>query len=203
MQAFQRYAVTVVFSLTCFAVPVVQGAAPEARGNAGAAKVVAPPVGQGQLPGAVVGSPGGQSGQGVSGNLPAAVGAAEGESEKAVEAGLPAKQDWLAGLTLAEQVRELTEQFKREQRELLLQYQDLMKQARDGRSEERDRIRESIKLEFDQFRKALLERQKELRDDLRQRFEEFRMRHPEHRELIEGARERARERVRERRGGGD
>jgi hypothetical protein len=98
----------------------------------------------------------------------------------------------------------LTEQFKREQKELLQRYQEMFRRGVDPKSDERNRIREQLRQEFTQFRIDLMNRQKELRDEFRRRYDEFRKEHPEHQDLIEAAKERARDRVRERRGqGGD
>src|SRR5690606_1787638 len=88
------------------------------------------------------------------------------------------KPDWAAGTSLAEQIRLLTEQFKREQRDLLQRYQEMLKQGKDPKSDQRERMREQFRKEFIQFRAELISRQKELRDEIRKRYEDFKREHP-------------------------
>ncbi|MGE3309391.1 MAG: hypothetical protein AB7O66_05415 [Limisphaerales bacterium] len=228
MQNFQRIAatVTVAFSFTCFTVPVLgaQGLrnvpnAPSAAasGAKSDAKVLAPAAGA-AAPGAV--APGGSVGDLLKGGaLPGdttvvpgiAAGTGEepgggatdgsagsvgggGTGESTLE--LPVKPDWMG--SLASQVKSLREQFVKEHKDLLKAYQEMQKQAKEVGKEERDKVREQFKVQ----REEMLTRQKELREELKRRFQEFRAEHPEHMEIIDAAKERAKEAVRERRGHG-
>jgi hypothetical protein len=212
MQSFQRIAVTVAFSFTCFSVPVL--GADLVVGAVGAEKSVektsagAPKLGPGQsvedflkgrtvpggggavvLPGATVGT-----GEEASGAIPPENGAVSTGAETPLVR--PTKPDWSG--SLSSQVQALREQFKRERDDLLKAYKEMQKQAEEVGKEERDKVKEQFKLQRDE----MMTRQKELREELKRRFQEFRAEHPEHMEIIDAAKERAKEAVRERRGHG-
>ncbi len=147
----QKYAITAVFTLTCFTVPV-RAAAPLDQPSNG---------------------PGG------------------GDGATRVEAVVP---DW-SKADLAEQVRNLQQQFKQQQKELLAKYQELARAAKDASREEREKLRINLKDQLKLKLEELIARQKELRVTIRERFEA-------HQELIDAAKESAKERIRQRRGNG-
>jgi hypothetical protein len=211
MQSFQRIAVTVAFSFTCFSVPVL--GADAVVGVVGAEKAAEK---------ATVGSPKIAPGQSVDdflkgrtvpgGGAQVLPGETVGTGEESVGAILPengslstgaetplfvpTKPDW--GGSLASQVQALREQFKKEHQDLLKAYKEMHRQAKEVGKEERDKVKEQFKVQRDE----MITRQKELREELKRRFQEFRAEHPEHMELIDAAKERAKEAVRERRGHG-
>jgi len=207
MQSFQRIAVTVAFSFTCFSVPVL--GAQKAVGGVGAEKasVGSPKTAPGQsvdeflkgrtvpgveaavLPGETIGT-----GEEVGGAIQPDVGSGSAGVEKPIE--LPARPDWVG--SLSSQVQVLREQFKREHSDLLKAYKEMLKQAKEVGKDERDKVRE----QFNVQRGEMMTRQKELREELKRRFQEFRAEHPDHMEVIDAAKERAKEAVRERRGHG-
>lgn len=166
MQTFQRIAVTAVFTLTCFTVPVLTASAASANVQAGDVTTIERPPG----------TSGEVNGQVDATNLP----------------------DWSKG-AMADQLRALQDQFKKEQKDLIAKYQELLKKAKDVSQEERAKVRELFRTERD----ALIEAQKELREQVKASFEEFRKEHTEHRELIDAAKEKAKERVKQRRGQSD
>ncbi len=170
MQTFQRIAITAAFTLTCFTVPVLKASAGETPANAAS------------------------SGEDVS-TIQRPSGTT-GEITGKVDVGsLP---DWTKG-ALADQLKALQDQFKKEQKDLIARYQELLKKAKDQSQEERAKVRDLFKTE----REALIEAQKELRDQVKATFEEFRNEHSEHKELIDAAKEKAKERIKQRRGQGE
>jgi len=180
MQNFQKIAITVAFSFTCFSVPVL-GAASVAEEKTESAAVVPgvrsaralPENGTGEAPGASIG-----------------IGV-----DRGVE--LPTKPDW-AG-SLSSQVKALKDQFKKDQQDLLNALKEMQKQAKEVGKEERDKVRAQFKVRNDEY----LARQKELREEYKRRTEELRRAHLEHIEVIHAAKERTKEAVRERRGHSD
>ena len=178
MQNFQKIAITVAFSFTCFSVPVLGAAAQEKEGSA----AVVPGVKiAGVLPGSGTGeAPGASIGIGV---------------DRGVE--LPTKPDW-AG-SLASQVKALREQYKKDKQVLLNALKEMQKQSKEVGKEERDKVR----AQFQVRQEELAARQKELREEFKRRNEELRTGHLEHLEVIDAAKERAKEAVRERRGHSD
>ena len=207
MQSFQRIAVTVAFSFTCFSVPVLGADAVVGVVGAEKATVGSPKVAPGQsvddfLKGRTVPGGGAQVLPGETvGTGEESVGAIlpeNGSFSTGVEAPLfvPTKPDW--GGSLASQVQALREQFKKEHQDLLKAYKEMHRQAKEVGKEERDKVKEQFKVQRDE----MITRQKELREELKRRFQEFRAEHPEHMELIDAAKERAKEAVRERRGHG-
>ena len=112
--------------------------------------------------------------------------------------GVGSLPDWSQG-ALADQLRAMQDQFKKEQKDLIARYQELLKKARDVSQEERAKVRELYRSERD----SLIEAQKELREQVKSSFEDFRNGHLEHRELIDAAKEKAKERVKQRRGQGE
>lgn len=206
-QSLQRFAVTAVFTLTCFAVPVVT------LGAIGGASIkddvgTAPGIGQQPTVPSVPYKDGAEAGAGA-GNVGVGGGVGAGAVEAPATGGTggpgvgaeppKGKPEWVTGAAAAEKIRELQEQFKREQRELMQKYSEMLRSSKDAKKEERERFREQL----NQFRQELINRQKELRDEIRRRYEEFKHEHPEHQELIDAAKERAKEKIRERRGHGD
>ena len=128
---------------------------------------------------------------------PAVTGSGDATSRKAtVEKATVGKAEWAT--VMADQIKQLQEQFKKEQGDLLTKYKELLKQARDGNKEVREAVREQFKARMTD----LVSRQHELREDLKRRFEEFRAENPQHQELIDAAKERVKERLRDRRGHG-
>ena len=133
---------------------------------------------------------------------PAVTGSGDATSRKAtvekatVEKATVGKAEWAT--VMADQIKQLQEQFKKEQGDLLTKYRELLKQARDGNKEVREAVREQFKARMTD----LVSRQQELREDLKRRFEEFRAENPQHQELIDAAKERVKERLRDRRGHG-
>lgn len=201
MQNFQKIAVTVAFSFTCFSVPVL-GAVKAASGKAGEKAVVETTEGRGSGPGTVSGAA-----VGAVGDMAVIPGAnvgtgAEGEGLSSGAAGVgravdvPSKPDWVG--SLATQVQALKDQFKKEYADLLKAHQEMLKQAKEVGKEERDKVREQFKVQ----RGEMFARQKELREELIRRFQEFRADHPNHLDVIDAARERTKETIRERRGHG-
>lgn len=187
MKNFQRIAVTVAFSFTCFSVPVLGAGKPELKQAGEKTVVETPSSGAVKGVGDSITVPGGKTGAG-SGSL-------RGESvERPV--GTPGRPDWVG--SLADQVQALKQQFKKEHADLLKAYQEMLKQAKEVGKEERDTVREQFKVRRDE----LIARQKELREELKRRFQEFRAEHPDHLDMIDAAKERAREGVRQRRGHG-
>lgn len=173
MQTLQRMAVTAVFTLTCFTVPVLTASAAGASvESSGVATIQRPTT--------------------------AATGDAPGKPDDAGKPDTVVVPDWSKG-AMAEQLRQLQDQFKKEQKDLIARYQELLKRARDVSQEERAKVRELFRIERD----TLIETQKELRDQVKASFEEFRKEHAEHRDLIDAAKEKAKERVKQRRGQGD
>ncbi len=224
MHALSRFAVTAVFTLTCFTVSVVTARAATrglpATGGGGVASglgavgdpskaVVSEGPGNAATPPAVdpPSTPAGStaptdvtpSGEGTLVTPGNGSGSGSG-TETGTGAETVPKLDWGSGLGVTEQIRALEDQFKREQRDAIVRYREQLKAVRDTPSEERGRLREQIQIEYQQIREDLIERQKTLRDEIRRRFEEFQKEHPEHRELIDDAKERLKEKVRERRG---
>lgn len=214
MQSFQRIAVTVAFSFTCFSVPVLGAQKVGSGVSAGTAAAELPRSVSGQsvseglkgtlgLGGTTV-LPGESAGTGeeVVVTPPVNESGSDGlEFGKPMEGlvkpdALSAKPDWVG--SLASQVQALREQFQKEHKDLLKAYQEMHRQAKEVGKEERDKVREQFKVRRDE----MLLRQKELREELKRRFQEFRAQHPEHKELIDAAKERTKEVVRERRGHG-
>jgi ElaB/YqjD/DUF883 family membrane-anchored ribosome-binding protein len=196
MQTFQRIAITAVFTLTCFTVPVLRAATLESGTKEDAE------AGKGTMPSSAA--------SGAVKNLVGGEVVSEAASKKTLltvpgqvnGSGLPltTKPEWAAGTPLAEQVKQITEQFRKEQQDLLNRYNELLKKSKDGSTEERDRMREQVKKEWDKLRDDLIAKQKDLRDAIRRQFNEFKQLHPDHQDLIEAAKERAKDRVRDRRG---
>ncbi len=207
MQNFQRIAVTVtvVFSFTCFTVPVLgaqglKGIPADAKGAAAAVPggSVSDFLKGGALPGDTTVLPGDTVGTGeeTGGVVPGGSGSLGGTGTGEGDLEPPVKPDWMG--SLSSQVKGLREQFVREHKDLLKAYQEMQRQAKEVGKEERDKVREQFKVQ----REEMLSRQKELREELKRRFQEFRAEHPEHMEIIDAAKERAKEAVRERRGHG-
>ena len=191
MQNFQKIAVTVAFSFTCFSVPVLGAAKAVSGGKAGESAVL-------ETRGTAVGAvgdvaviPGANLGTGAEGEVPGSVASGINRAADA-----PSKQDWLG--SLATQVQALKDQFKKEHADLLKAHQEMLKQAKEVGKEERDKVREQFKVQ----RGEMIARQKELREELIRRFQEFRAEHPNHLDVIDAAKERAKEGIRERRGHG-
>ncbi|MBL9129005.1 MAG: hypothetical protein JNL97_15250 [Verrucomicrobiales bacterium] len=201
MQNFQKIAITVAFSFTCFSVPVL-GAAKSGSGQAREKAAVEALGGSGAKPGSVSVSAVGAVGDVAvipGGNLTTGGGAAgaaggPGAIDKAIDT--PAKPDWVG--SMAVQVEALKAQFRKERADLLSAYEAMRKQAKEVGKEERDRVREQFKVK----REEMYVRQKELREELMRRFQEFRADHPNHLDVIDAAKERTKEGVRERRGHG-
>lgn len=226
MQRFQRIAITAVFTLTCFTVPVLNAATlKEAASDEKGSGQVQPPGGSGSVTKGAVTEIGGPGASGVKagavqtgndkgkGGAPAtatAVGSVQAESVTTVPRGSLSqadgnsppvtRPDWAAGTPIAEQVKQITEQFRREQQDLLDRYRELLKKAKDPNSDERDKMREQLRKEWDKLRDELISKQKDLRDAIRRQYEEFKVSHPDHQDLIEAAKERAKDRLRQRRG---
>ncbi len=198
MQRIQRIAITAVFTLTCFTVPVLTAATLDkaASGEAGPGEI-GTGAGRSTKPTKNLAGGAGAVDQART-KGPTVTSASQGGSGATVET----KPEWAEGTALAEQVKQITDQFRKEQQDLLNRYRELLKKTRDAGSEERDRLRQQLKVEWDKLRDDLISKQKDLRDAIRRQFEEFKQSHPDHQDLIEAAKEQAKDRVRERRGHG-
>jgi hypothetical protein len=191
MQNFQKIAITVAFSFTCFSVPVLGASASDRGESARGSKKAAP--GSAMLAAAQTKVlPGSTTGGGDGASTGGTVGIGV---DRGIE--LPTKPDWAGSFST--QIKALTSQFRKEQQDLLKAYREMLKQAKEVGKEERDKVREQFRVQRDE----LFARQKELKEEYKRRFEEFRLGHQEHLDVIDAAKERAKEAVRERRGHGD
>ncbi len=104
--------------------------------------------------------------------------------------GVPAVADRLK--ELPQQIRERLLEFEKQREAYLKQQSDLLRQLKGANDEQREKIREQLRLQRHQW----LEQAQQFREQARERLLELKDRLPQHQEVLDAARERAREQLR-------
>ena len=102
----------------------------------------------------------------------------------------PDKPDRGANVQLPEDVKKLIDEFNQARQDFLQDQKELLAQIKDASKEQREKLRDQLKTNREEW----LEKQKELREEIRERLKELREKLPNHREIIDEAKGKAKDR---------